>query len=356
MGRPKGSKNKVLQSALTGKTFNKWQVLERYGNSPAGHPYYTCRCVCGRERPVRSDVLVSGVSKSCGCSQFERFANLYKKDQQYCPQCKNWLPLEAFTKYYHGKVGEPCRECRRVRRVTARAKETREEKRARQLKRVYGLSLTDFYQMAIRQHNRCLGCQEQYDPLDLVVDHNHSTGIVRGLLCNNCNSVLGMVKESEEVLYRLSAYLVRDPRKTLVYIVGSLRNPQVLAVANKIREDSRFDVFDDYMAAGPEGDDYWKRYETQRGHDYVAALKGRAARHVFNYDKAYIDMADVIVVVFPAGKSCMMEAGYSRARGKTVLFLLDETTAKDRHDVMSQFATDIFTSVEDLCTALKQSH
>ena len=40
------------------------------------------------------------------------------------------------------------------------------------------------------------------------------------------------------------------------------------------------EVFDDWYAAGPEADDYWKSYEINRGRDYIDALSGRAARHV----------------------------------------------------------------------------
>jgi hypothetical protein len=353
VSRPKGSKNKFLKASYVGQTINKWTILERCGIGPkTAHTYYLCRCVCGRERPVRLDSLLVGNTKSCGCSQFERFSHLYVDGQQRCPSCDNWLPLDAFTKHNRGKIGEPCRECRRNRQVITRQRMTREERRAYTLKQSYGLTLTDYYQATARQANRCLGCQELFDPLKLVVDHDHATNKIRGLLCSNCNTVLGYVKDEEEILYRLSAYLTRDPSKLLVYLVGSLRNKTVIDVGNVIREDARFDVFDDYMAAGPEADDFWKLYETQRGRNYATALTGRAARHVFFYDKGYLDLADVIVVVLPVGRSCMLEAGYSKARGKAVYFLLDTKETTDRYDVMKRFADGLYTDLDAILKEL----
>ena len=41
----------------------------------------------------------------------------------------------------------------------------------------------------------------------LVVDHNHTTGQVRGLLCHSCNVALGAVKEQEDILMACISYL-----------------------------------------------------------------------------------------------------------------------------------------------------
>ena len=39
------------------------------------------------------------------------------------------------------------------------------------------------------------------------VDHNHSTGLVRKLLCNNCNSGIGHLRENYEILFKSIWYL-----------------------------------------------------------------------------------------------------------------------------------------------------
>lgn len=42
----------------------------------------------------------------------------------------------------------------------------------------------------------------------LVIDHCHTTGAVRALLCNGCNSAIGMMKENPETLIAAAAYLI----------------------------------------------------------------------------------------------------------------------------------------------------
>ena len=72
-------------------------------------------------------------------------------------------------------------------------------------------------------------------------------------------------------------------KKRKIYLIGSLRNPEVPKMAQEIRKLG-FDVFDDWYAAGERADDSWKEYEISRGHNYREALSGYAADHVFDFD------------------------------------------------------------------------
>jgi hypothetical protein len=137
----------------------------------------------------------------------------------------------------------------------------------------------------------------------------------------------------------------------MIYLIGSLRNPQIVEIANQIRS-AGFEVFDDWYAAGPEADDMWKEYEQSRGHSYLQALNGYAARNVFAFDKRHLERADTVVLALPAGKSGHLELGWSLGKGKRGYILLDNP---DRWDVMYQFADGVFTSVEDLTHALLQN-
>ena len=69
-----------------------------------------------------------------------------------------------------------------------------------------------------------------------------------------------------------------------IYLIGSLRNPRIPEIAEQLR-NAGHEVFDDWYAAGPEADDYWQKYEQNRGHNYKQALEGYAAKHVYNFDK-----------------------------------------------------------------------
>ncbi len=135
-----------------------------------------------------------------------------------------------------------------------------------------------------------------------------------------------------------------------VYLIGSLRNPVVPEVAAYLR-DGGFEVFDDWYAAGPEADDYWQKYETQRGHTYAEALKGYAAKHVYEFDLWHLNRCDIGVLLLPAGKSGHLELGYMIGQGKPGFVLFDKVP--DRYDVMYQFAQSIAMSKEELLEQLK---
>jgi len=74
--------------------------------------------------------------------------------------------------------------------------------------RKYNLSVQDYENLLETQGKTCAntGC-ESIDKSKLVIDHCHITGAVRGLLCNQCNTALGLLKESHKALSGLSAYL-----------------------------------------------------------------------------------------------------------------------------------------------------
>lgn len=135
-----------------------------------------------------------------------------------------------------------------------------------------------------------------------------------------------------------------------IYLIGSLRNPQVPVLAGQLRRAGH-DVFDDWYAAGPEADDHWMHYEQQeRGHSFAEALQGYAAGHVFEFDKAHLDRCGTAVLLLPAGKSGHLELGYMIGQGKKGYILLDGEP--ERFDVMYKFATGVFTNVDDLLAAL----
>ena len=85
-----------------------------------------------------------------------------------------------------------------------------ERKKARGL-RQYNLSWEAYNVLLQRQGGVCAICQTP-DPRDrrfrfLTVDHNHQTGVVRGLLCSSCNRGLGYFKDNEEVIARALTYI-----------------------------------------------------------------------------------------------------------------------------------------------------
>jgi hypothetical protein len=137
----------------------------------------------------------------------------------------------------------------------------------------------------------------------------------------------------------------------VIYLIGSLRNPQVPIIAEQLRAAGH-EVFDDWFAAGPEADDKWRDYEQARGRSYSEALSGYAAEHVFDFDRLHLERADVVILMLPAGKSGHLELGWALGRGKRGYILLDNP---ERWDIMYKFASGVFFSVEDLIGELDQT-
>ena len=135
----------------------------------------------------------------------------------------------------------------------------------------------------------------------------------------------------------------------LVYLIGSLRNPNITALANRIEAALPVRVFDDWQCAGEHADDAWRDHEKARGHDYITSLERPAAKHVFAFDKKWIDASAAVVLVCPAGKSGHLEFGYSIGRGKPGFILLDDP---ERWDVMYQFADGVTDDPDELISRL----
>lgn len=93
-------------------------------------------------------------------------------------------------------------EYRRIHR-----KEKREYDIKHRLKTCYGMTIEDYDKMFIAQGGRCAACGKEFEK-NLCVDHDHKTGKVRGLLCSNCNLVLGLVEDEPERLAKLQKYLL----------------------------------------------------------------------------------------------------------------------------------------------------
>ena len=76
------------------------------------------------------------------------------------------------------------------------------------LRRVFGISVEQYNDMLIKQSNLCAICRRPPpNGRRFEVDHDHKTGIIRGLLCGNCNRGIGLLSESPLVLRLAAAYL-----------------------------------------------------------------------------------------------------------------------------------------------------
>ena len=86
----------------------------------------------------------------------------------------------------------------------------KKELKSKELLRKYGIYADQYDRMVENQNNQCKICGTD-EPRGIggwKVDHCHSTGKVRGLLCNNCNLGLGYFKDNIKSLEAAIQYLI----------------------------------------------------------------------------------------------------------------------------------------------------
>ena len=132
-----------------------------------------------------------------------------------CVKCNINQPVENYYKQTGKRTKEgyrrpTCKSC--VNKSTTQwAKEnpekTKEIRRKAKLKRNYGISIEAYDAMVIKHNNKCAICHQEHKRRPLNVDHCHTTGKVRGLLCDKCNMALGLLNDSKELINNLGKYL-----------------------------------------------------------------------------------------------------------------------------------------------------
>lgn len=137
-----------------------------------------------------------------------------------CSEEKSY-PSMVKNKGFSCGVDTICLDCSR-----SRVKEWRKQnpdKRAIQVKREngkkytinkhlwskYGITHIEYDQMLFAQDGLCKICKRHHTEFSkrLSVDHCHTTGKIRGLLCSSCNLVLGFAQDDVETLSQAIKYL-----------------------------------------------------------------------------------------------------------------------------------------------------
>ncbi len=156
-----------------------------------------------------------------------------------CPKCKKAKSFSEFgiDNNRNDKLNCYCKPCVRLNsRKTAKNRKriyNPETTRIRRLKRTpeqksrdniakrdsmlrirYGISLEKYDKMLVSQEGKCFICERHAKQFRnaLAVDHNHKTGEIRGLLCQSCNRVLGLLKVDSDLalVNRMLFYITKD--------------------------------------------------------------------------------------------------------------------------------------------------
>ena len=122
-----------------------------------------------------------------------------------CRRCTLALPLSDFEEVKD--LSKPTG----LRRVTTCRACVERQDRDRLLRKRYGITLDDYEAMERAQDGRCAICRKPPKDKALAVDHDHRTGLVRGLLCIFCNHRLLGVTDDPDHLAAAAAYLREPP-------------------------------------------------------------------------------------------------------------------------------------------------
>ena len=150
-------------------------------------------------------------------------------DEKACSQCR---VVKSADEFYRNKANQTtglssaCKDClyrdkreyykANAERLRRRSQQYRDEnpelgryiRRNSHLRRKYGISVQDYDDMLERQQGACAICEKSAEVVGkLFVDHDHATGLVRGLLCHTCNVGIGALKDSPELMLAAASYI-----------------------------------------------------------------------------------------------------------------------------------------------------
>lgn len=152
--------------------------------------------------------------KECSKCKLNKCTSLFYKDssrsdglQKLCKPCDNDRVRERKKRTGYKESPEKSKRWRA---------KNKSKTRFQRIKRKYNIDEEGFNDILESQGNSCEICKSsEWLP---VVDHDHLTGSVRGLLCSNCNTALGLLKENEDSVMGLLNYI----RKYKIYHVRVL--------------------------------------------------------------------------------------------------------------------------------------
>jgi hypothetical protein len=124
-----------------------------------------------------------------------------------CPKCGETEIAKFYIDDLGRRTNKSCRECHKIKcKERWHTRTWLDRWASRNYK--YGVTKKFLLEMYEKQNGMCKICgTEPTTQRGLHVDHCHTTGIVRGLLCHGCNVALGSMKDNPEILLKAVEYL-----------------------------------------------------------------------------------------------------------------------------------------------------
>lgn len=147
----------------------------------------------------------------------QRLAEIDPSSPKTCRTCGESKPLGEFREAHRMLDGREnkCRVCRNAHHAAhQRSPEGWAAKENARLRKTFGITLAEYDAMLEAQGGVCPICCQPDNPMKgsgkvsrLAVDHDHTTGAVRGLLCATCNTAIGLLNDDPDATFRAFAYL-----------------------------------------------------------------------------------------------------------------------------------------------------
>lgn len=192
------------------------------GRSSISIPLHTCK-ECGKDIARRhfpsgnKEAYVRWLNRRYCSRQCARKAQrVAGRTEKRCPRCEQTKPIEDFRWQPH-RTGDGrdayCQPCQYAYQNEWKKRQPLSYHRRRHLRK-YGISLTEYREREASQGGVCAIChqpetvrQGKQGVKPLAVDHDATSGFVRGLLCQRCNQGLGNFREQPEWLISAALYL-----------------------------------------------------------------------------------------------------------------------------------------------------
>ena len=134
----------------------------------------------------------------------DKNSNIHKYSDSKCKDCKN-----AYSRNYNNVNKDTLKsihkEWRREHSNYSKEWAERNKSKIRLSQIKYNYNLTEEEYEALSK-----ACEVCGSTKNLCIDHNHIIGKVRGVLCSRCNSALGLLRDSKEVILKLASYIEKQ--------------------------------------------------------------------------------------------------------------------------------------------------
>jgi len=193
---PREIRNGKLRCSKCHKLKNK---SEFYKESKYGFQYQCKNCM--RKTYKKNRVKIIAKLKEWRL----KHPRLQKKRQQTSYK-RNKAKILANQKIYSNKPSIKIRkQCYDKMYKQKHTKKHQKQNRSSYLVRKYNMTLEDYNKLYQKQRGKCIICG-RWQP-KLYVDHDHTTGKVRALLCNECNVGIGCLQDSSKICSKAVKYL-----------------------------------------------------------------------------------------------------------------------------------------------------